>query len=175
MKSTSIRSILKANRLLATAAIGIPLLISASASALCAELPTKPFMTLDMARRVIAAAETEAKQKNWPGVIAVVDAGGYPIALERMDDSPMLASTELARAKARTAALFGKPTAALEQAIHNGRIAATTAGFVEMDGGVPLIVNGFIVGAIGVSTAQPDWDIALARAGAAAFDKAATP
>jgi glc operon protein GlcG len=136
-----------------------------------AELPIKHVLTLDAARRVLAAAEARAHQNNWPGVIAVVDASGYLIALERMDASPMLASTELAPAKARTAALFGKPTEILENAIHNGRIAATTAGFVEMSGGIPLVVNGETVGAIGVSTAQPDWDIAVATAGAAALDE----
>jgi glc operon protein GlcG len=144
-------------------------------SALSAELPTKPVLTLDAARRVIVSAEATARQNRWPGVIAVVDAGGYLLALERMDGSPMLASTELAPAKARTAALFGKPTKALEDAIHNGRMAATTAGFVEMAGGVPLIVGGEAVGAIGVSTAQPDWDVAVAAAGAAALDEKLQP
>jgi glc operon protein GlcG len=144
-------------------------------SALSAELPTKPVLTLDAARRVIVSAEATARQNRWPGVIAVVDAGGYLLALERMDGSPMLASTELAPAKARTAALFGKPTKALEDAIHNGRMAATTAGFVEMAGGVPLIVGGEAVGAIGVSTAQPDWDVAVAAAGAAALDEKPQP
>ena len=78
-----------------------------------------------------------------------------------------LRSVELAPAKARTAALFRKPSKALEDAIHAGRTAAVTAGYVEMSGGLPLIVNGEIVGAIGVSSAQPDWDTAIAAAGAA--------
>jgi Haem-degrading len=73
-----------------------------------------------------------------------------------MDASPMLASVELAPAKARTAALFAKPSKALEDAIRAGRTAAVTAGFVEMDGGLPLTVNGELVGAIGVSSARPD-------------------
>ena len=65
-------------------------------------------------------------------MIAVSDSAGYLIALDRMDDSPMLASVELAPAKARTAALFRKPSKALEDAVHAGRVAAVTSGFVEM-------------------------------------------
>jgi glc operon protein GlcG len=103
----------------------------------------------------------------WPSSIP----GGYVITLDRMDASPMLASVELAPQKARTAAMFAKPSKALEDAIHSGRVAATTAGFVEMDGGVPLMIDGQEVGAVGVSSLQPDWDVALATAGAAALVK----
>jgi glc operon protein GlcG len=154
--------------------LAIPVFAAAlfwGASVTAAELPTKHTLTLNAARQVIAFAEAKARENDWPGVIAVVDSGGYLIAIERMDASPMLASTELAPAKARTAALFGKPTRSLEDAIRNGRVAATTAGFVEMDGGVPIVVGGEIVGAIGVSTAQPNWDIAIAEAGAAALEE----
>jgi glc operon protein GlcG len=144
---------------------------SAQTSEAAAMLPTRHVLTLDIARRVLAAAEAEARQHDWPGAIAIVDAEGYLITSDRMDGSPMLASVELAPAKARTAALFGKPSKALEDAIRAGRYAAVTSGFVEMVGGVPLIVNGEEVGAIGVSTAQPDWDIQIALAGAASLAK----
>jgi glc operon protein GlcG len=134
-----------------------------------ADLPTRHVLTLQAAKLVIAAAEAEATQKGWPCVVAVTDGAGYLIALDRMDDSPMLASVELAPAKARTAALFRKPSKALEDAVHAGRVAAVTSGFVMMAGGLPLTVNGEIVGAIGVSSAQPDWDVQIAAAGAAAL------
>ena len=124
---------------------------------------------LQAAKLVIAAAKAEAVQKGWPCVVAVSDSAGYLIALDRMDDSPMLASVELAPAKAHTAALFRKPSKALEDSIHAGRLAAVTSGFVQMAGGLPLIVNGEIIGAIGVSFAQPDWDAQIAAAGAAAL------
>lgn len=140
-----------------------------SFSTTAADLPTRHVLTLQAAKQVIAAAEAEAAQKGWPCVVAVTDSAGYLIALDRMDDSPMLASVELAPAKARTAALFRKPSKALEDAVHAGRVAAVTAGFVEMAGGLPLTVNGEIVGAIGVSSAQPDWDVQIAAAGAAAL------
>jgi glc operon protein GlcG len=145
------------------------LALGISMSAEAANLPARHILTLDAARTVIAAAEAEALQKGWPCAVAVTDNAGYLIALDRMDASPMLASVELAPAKARTAALFRKPSKALEDAIHSGRTAAVTAGFVEMDGGLPLIVNGELVGAIGVSSAQPDWDVQIAAAGAAAL------
>ncbi|MBV8661526.1 MAG: heme-binding protein [Hyphomicrobiales bacterium] len=119
----------------------------------------------------MTAALATAREHDWPGVVAVVDSEGYLITMARMDRSPMLASVELAPAKAKTAALFGKPTKALEDIIHAGRIAAATSGFVEMVGGVPLFVDGQEVGAIGVSTAQPDWDAEIAAAGAAALSK----
>jgi glc operon protein GlcG len=137
--------------------------------ALADVLPTRHVLTLDVARRVVSAAEAEAQRQGWPCVIAVVDGSGYLIALDRMDASPMLASVELAPAKARTAALFGKPSKELEEAIRGGRVAATTAGFVEMEGGLPLMVDGEKVGAIGVSSAQPSWDSSIAATGAAAL------
>ena len=142
---------------------------ASSRDATAAELPTHRVLTLEAARQVIAAAEAEAQRQGWPCVIAVVDDGGHLIALERMDASPMLASVDLAPAKARTAALFRKPTKALEDAIRAGRVALVTTGFVEMEGGVPLTVKGEVVGAIGASSAQPDWDSRIAAAGAAAL------
>ena len=151
------------NKTLVILALGI------SFSTTAADLPTRHVLTLQSAKLVIAAAEAEALKKGWPCVVAVSDSAGYLIALDRMDDSPMLASVELAPAKARTAALFRKPSKALEDSIHAGRVAAVTSGFVEMAGGLPLTVNGELIGAIGVSSAQPDWDVQIAAAGAAAL------
>ena len=141
------------------------------AKAAAAELPTRHVLTLDIARHVAAAAIADAQTRGRPCVVAVVDASGYLIVLDRMDGSPMLASVDLAPAKARSAALFAKPSQALEDTIHNGRFAAVTSGFVQMSGGMPLMVNGELVGAIGVSSALPDSDIAIANAGAASLSK----
>lgn len=127
---------------------------------------TRHVLALSAAKRAIAAAEAVAKAHSWPCVVAVTDAEGHLIALERMDASPMLASVELAPAKARTAAQFRKPTQVLEEAIHAGRTAAVTAGYVEMTGGLPLFRQDELIGAIGVSSAQPDWDAQIAAAGA---------
>lgn len=151
----------------ALAVIGLCALLTSRAVA--ETLPSRPILTLDAAHRVLAAAVAEATRRNWPGVIAVVDSEGYLITMDCMDHSPMLASVELAPAKAKTAALFGKPTELLEDVLNKGRTAATTAGFVEMSGGVPLVVDGKEVGAIGVSTAQPAWDLQIASVGASAL------
>jgi glc operon protein GlcG len=156
---------MRMNLIKATTIIALGISFSTTA----ADLPTRHVLTLQAAKQVIAAAEAEAVQKGWPCVVAVTDGAGYLIALDRMDDSPMLASVKLAPAKARTAALFRKPSKALEDSVRAGRVAAVTAGFVEMAGGLPLTVNGEIVGAIGVSSAQPDWDVQIAAAGAAAL------
>jgi len=135
-----------------------------------AQLAEKKVLTLAAARKMVAAAEAEAQRNNWAGVIAIVDDGGWPILIERMDNAALLAGVELAPGKARTAALFRKPSQALEDAINNGRIAATTArGFIEMKGALPIVVDGQVIGAIGVSADTPDHDVQIAQAGLAAL------
>lgn len=141
-------------------------------SAVAADLPTKPYLTLETAKAIVAAAEAKATAEGWPGVIAVVDAAGLPILIERMDNAAVLSGVDLAPGKARTAALFRRESGALEDAINGNRPAVVTAqGYVLMRGGVPLIVNGEIVGAIGVSADTPDHDEQIARAGAEALAK----
>lgn len=130
----------------------------------------KKVLSLEAARKMVAAAEAEAERNHWRGVIAVVDDGGWLIMLERMDHAAMTASVDLAMGKARSAALFKKPTQDLEDTINHGRYAAITArGFVEMQGGIPVVVDGEVVGAIGASFATPDQDVRVARAGLAAL------
>ncbi len=159
---------MRAMTLLAAVAL---LALPAAAHAGGAEAPNRPIITLDRAMRVIEAARAEAQSNGWRAVIAVVDDGGWLIALQRMDDPSMLASVELAPGKARTAALFRKPTAALEAMIDHGRFAAVTAlGAVEMQGGIPLQIAGRVVGAIGVSADTPAHDQQIAEAGARALD-----
>lgn len=154
---------------LSTIAIAASLSVSA---ALGVELPTRPVLTLEAARAVAAAAEAKAKAEGWPCVISVVDDDGLPILLTRMDGAAVLAGVELAPGKARTAALFRSESGALEDAINGKRPAAITArGFVLMRGGVPLSVDGHIVGAIGVSADIPEHDEQIAKAGVAALSK----
>jgi glc operon protein GlcG len=103
-------------------------------------------------------------------VISVVDAAGLPLALVRMDNAAVPAGVEIAPGKARTAALFRRPSGALEDAVNGNRPAAATArGFVLMRGGLPLVADGQIVGAIGVSADTPQHDEEIARAGVAAL------
>jgi glc operon protein GlcG len=129
-------------------------------------------LTLDGAKHVIAAAVAEAKRVNAPGgSIAVVDEGGNLLALERLDQT-FAASANIAIGKARTAALFKKPTKVFEDAIKSGRTSMVTLGgdlqnFTPLQGGIPLEWEGKVVGAIGVSgaaSAQQDEDLAVAGA-----------
>jgi glc operon protein GlcG len=153
------------------AALGLAVVAAGSATAQLAE---KKVITLAAARKMVAAAEAEAERNHWAGVIAVVDDGGWPILIERMDHAALLAGVELAPGKARTAALFKKPSQDLEDAINGGRVAAVTArGFIEMQGALPVVVNGEVIGAIGVSADTKDHDAQIARAGLAALSTAA--
>jgi glc operon protein GlcG len=137
-----------------------------------AQLLEKKALSLEAARKMVAAAEVEAERNHWRGVIAVVDDGGWVILLERMDRPAMTASVELAEGKARSAALFKKPTQALEDAINHGRYAAITArGFIEMQGGLPVVVDGEVIGGIGASFATPEEDEQVAKAGLAALSE----
>jgi glc operon protein GlcG len=131
----------------------------------------KKGLTLEGARRVIAAAEVYAKEHNAPGgAIAVVDEGGNLMALERMDGT-FSAGPKISIGKARTAVLFKKPTKVFEDLINKGRTTMVALeDFTPLQGGIPIIVNGEIVGGIGVSgasSAQQDEEVAIAGAEAA--------
>ena len=148
-------------------ALGLAVLTATNASA---QLAQKRVITLAAARKMVAAAEAEAERNHWAGVVAVVDDGGWPILVERMDNAAFTASIELAPGKARTAALFKKPSQALEDAINHGRIAAVTArDFILMQGGLPIVVDGQVIGGIGASFDTPEHDVQVAQAGLAAL------
>jgi len=121
------------------------------------------------ARKVISAAEAES-QKGPPSSIFVVDNSGALVAAERMDGA-FPASAKIAQGKAETAAAFWQSTGNLESAANGGRAALLSSGYVVMQGGIPLKVDGKVVGAIGVSGGNKDQDEAVAKAGAAAFTK----
>jgi uncharacterized protein GlcG (DUF336 family)/quercetin dioxygenase-like cupin family protein len=140
----------------------------APAATAIAQTIDKPTLSLDGARRVIAAARAEATAKNAPGaVIAVVDDGGNLMALERLDGT-FAAGANISIGKARTAALFKKPTRVFEELINKSRTAMTALNdFTPLQGGVPITVDGKIVGGVGVSgaaSAQQDEELALAGA-----------
>jgi glc operon protein GlcG len=131
-----------------------------------AQLIEKKVLTLEAADRIVAAAEAEAKRRNATVVIVVVDDGGYPLVLKRLNDT-QVASVEVGIGKARTAAIFRRPSREFEEQIKNGRVASLVLpGATPLQGGVPLIADGTVIGAIGVSgnTPQEDEDIALAGA-----------
>lgn len=136
-----------------------------------AQFLEKKVLTLAAAQKMVAAAQAEAEGRGLAGVIAVVDDGGWPILVVRMDNAAYVASVELAPAKARTAALFKKSTQSLEDAINHGRTAAVTArDFVEMQGGLPIVVDGQVVGGIGASFDTPEHDVQIAQAGLSALN-----
>jgi glc operon protein GlcG len=124
-------------------------------------------ISLDAAKKIVAEAVNYAKANNAPGgAIAVVDNGGNLVYLERLDNT-FAAASEVATKKANTAALFKAPTSKLENAINGGRDALITVGHTFLQGGVPIILNGQVIGAIGVSgsaSAQQDEDMANAGA-----------
>src|SRR5713226_7989300 len=138
----------------------------AVATTLQAELPTKKVLTLGLAKRLVAAAEAEAKKRGATVVIAVVDDGGQLILLERLDDT-QVASVEVAIGKARTAAIFRRPSKLFEEQVKNGRIAALALpGATPLQGGIPITFEGKVIGAIGVSGESPAQDEEVAIAGA---------
>lgn len=148
-------------------AIGIIFTIFIASEAIAADntivLPEKPRLTLAAARAVASAAERYAQEKSWPAAIAVVDDGGWPILIERMEGAPVTAGTQLAEGKARTAAVFKRPSGDLENAINKGRGAAVTAGFLMMQGGRPVVVDGVVIGAVGISADTPAHDDEIAQ------------
>ncbi len=136
----------------------------------------KKGLTLEGAKKVIAAAVAEAKSKNAPGgAIAVVDEGGNLIAVERLDNT-FAAGANISIGKARTAVLFKRPTKFFEDVINNGRTAmAALNDFTPLQGGIPIMVDGQIIGAVGVSgaaSAQQDEELAIAGANALATSSA---
>jgi uncharacterized protein GlcG (DUF336 family) len=146
-------------------------------NARAAEIASQPTLTLDGAKSVAAAAVTYARSKNAPGAaIAVVDASGTVIYLERLDGT-FLNASEISIGKARTAVLFGKPTRAFEDTVNKGRYAMlavpAVAAFTPLQGGVPITVGGKVVGAVGVSgAASAAQDDEIASNGAGEFERA---
>jgi glc operon protein GlcG len=136
-----------------------------------APISEKKSLTLEGARKVIAAAEAYAKEHNAPGgAIAVVDDGGNLMALERLEGT-FSAGPKVSIGKARTAVLFKKPTKVFEDLINKGRTTMVALeDFTPLQGGIPILVNGEIIGGIGVSgasSAQQDEEVAIAGAEAA--------
>src|SRR6184192_2080326 len=140
------------------------------ATATQAQIIEKKSLNLDGAKKAIAAAVDYARQSNAPGgVIAVVDEGGNLMALERLDGTFAMGAT-ISVGKARTAVSFKKPTRFFEELINKGRTAMTAVdGFTPLIGGIPIVIDGQVVGGIGVSgaaSANQDEELALAGANA---------
>jgi glc operon protein GlcG len=145
-------------------------------TAVAADVASQSTLTLEGAKSVAASAVEHARENNAPGgAIAIVDTAGAVIYLERLNGT-FLNASEISIGKARTAALFGKPTRAFEDIVNQGRYAmlgvSAVAPFTPLQGGVPILVNGNVAGAIGVSGASSAaQDDEIASAAAAAFEK----
>lgn len=132
-----------------------------------AQLIEKTALTLDGAKKIAAVAEAKAKAEGARVVIAVVDEGGSLLLLERLDDT-QVASVNVGIDKARTAAIYRRPSKVFEDQVKNGRVSALALhGAVALQGGVPIIVDGKVIGAVGVSGETPSQDEDIAIAGAA--------
>ncbi|MBL1256885.1 heme-binding protein [Methylocystis sp. Sn-Cys] len=130
-------------------------------------------LTLADAKRVAAAAAEEAQRNGWSVVIAIVDDAGLLIYLERLD-GVQPASCDIAQAKARAAALFKRPSKALEETVAGGRVALLSLPhIIPVEGGLPLVYEGQVIGAIGVSGVQSFEDGIVAKAGADALGASA--
>jgi glc operon protein GlcG len=150
------------------------LALAVGASFLGAQTPNIPYgapIALAEARQVLAAAQAEARKNQWNVCIAIVDAGGHLVAFERMD-STQYGSVEVAFDKARSAAAFRRPTKAFQDGVAAGgeglRLLKLTGG-MPIEGGLPLVVGGKLVGAIGVSGVTSEQDGKIAAAGVAAL------
>lgn len=134
-----------------------------------ASIASRQVLTLAGAKRIAAAAEAEAQRRGWKVNIAIVDDGGHLVHFTRMDDV-QTASVAVAIGKARTAAMFRRPTKAIEDVIAGGRTALVTfPDVVAAQGGVPIVVGGIFLGGVGVSGVQSDQDEIVAKAGADAL------
>ncbi|MFP5397323.1 MAG: GlcG/HbpS family heme-binding protein [Gammaproteobacteria bacterium] len=130
----------------------------------------RPCLTLDDVRRVAAAAEAEAQRNGWAVTIAIADDGGHLLWLQRLDGAAPI-SARIAPAKARTAALGRRESKAYEEMINQGRHSFLSAPGLEgmLEGGVPIVVGGECIGAVGVSGVKSSEDAQIARAGIAAL------
>jgi len=132
-------------------------------------MQTKPVLRLEDVKKIAAAAEAEAVANKWAVVISIVDDGGHLLWLQRLDGVAPI-SSHIAPAKARTAALGCRESRIYEEMINNGRFSFLSAPLIEgmLEGGVPIMVNGVCVGAVGVSGVKSAEDAQIAKAGIAA-------
>jgi glc operon protein GlcG len=155
------------NRLITLA---ILVLMSATAQAQQPLPEYGPEITVDQAKKVVAAAEAEAKKQKWPVAITIVDTHGDLVMFEKLDQT-QYGSIEISMEKAKTAAHFRKPSKAFEDQIAQGGqyLRLTRHPAIPIEGGVPIFVDGKVIGAIGVSGVKSNEDGIVAQAGADAL------
>ena len=153
-------------RMLSLIALGVFAVLSMNANA---QLADKKVLTLEAAKKIAVAAEAEARKNNWNVVIAVVDDGGHLVYLQRIDGT-QTGSIDVAIGKARTSAAFKRPTKVFDElAKTRPSITSISPNAVLLEGGVPVMVGGQLVGAVGVSGVTSQQDAQIAEAGIAAL------
>ena len=154
--------------------LALPFAAMVLAIAATAQTPTTPYgapISLEQAKKVVAAAEAEARKNNWNVVIAVLDSGGHLVLLQRLDNT-QFASVEVAQQKAYSAVAFRRPTKVFQDGVAaggEGLRLLKLAGATPVEGGLPLVADGKLVGSIGVSGVTSQQDNQIAKAGADAL------
>jgi uncharacterized protein GlcG (DUF336 family) len=144
--------------------------VALAGAGLAQQLATKRALTLEVAKKLAAAAESEAAKNKWTMYITIVDDSGTPVYIARMDDT-QLGSFDVSIAKARSAVLFKRPTKAFEDAVAGGRTAILKLpGAMPVEGGLPLMADGRVIGAIGVSGGSSAQDGQVAQVAVVALE-----
>jgi len=133
-------------------------------------MQTKSVLTSADVKKIAAAAEAEALANNWAVAIAIVDDGGHLLSFHRLDGAAPI-SSHIAPAKAKTAAMGRRETKIYEDIVNNGRTSFVTVPYIDglLEGGVPIVYEGQVIGAVGVSGVKSEQDAQIAKAGIAAL------
>ena len=150
-------------------AVGTVLLFTAAAASAQTPAPPPNYgapISLEQAKKVMAGAEAEAKKNSWPVVIAILDSGGQLVMLQRLDNAQW-GSVDIAKEKARSAVALRRPTKALQDLIAQGgaNLRLLNIGYSVLEGGIPIVADGKIIGSVGVSGVTSQQDAQIAQAG----------
>ena len=150
-------------------ASGAALLVAVTTASAQAPAPPPSYgmpINLEQAKKVMAGAEAEAKKNNWPVAIVILDSGGQMVMMQRLDNTQW-GSVDIAKEKARSAVALRRPTKALQDAIAQGgsNLRLLSTGFSMLEGGIPIMVDGKIIGSVGVSGVTSQQDAQTAQAG----------
>jgi uncharacterized protein GlcG (DUF336 family) len=159
-------------RILASLAVALAVLVPNALALAQAPPAYGPAITLEQAKKVMAGAEEEARKNNWPVVIAILDSGGNLVMLQRLDNAQW-GSVQIAIDKARSAVALRRPTKVFQDLIAQGgvHLRLLNLGYSVLEGGIPIVVDGRIVGGIGVSGVTSQQDAQIAQAGIDALRK----
>lgn len=153
-------------RTLLSLSVAVVLLFTAALASAQAPAPYGAPISLEQAKKVMAGAEAEARKNSWPVVIAILDAGGQLVMLQRLDNAQW-GSVEIAKEKARSAVALRRPTKALQDLIAQGgaNLRLLSIGYSVLEGGIPIVADGKIIGSVGVSGVASQQDAQIAQAG----------